>query len=101
MERKEEIYAANPYSYSSYIEYGKRLGFFAGAEWADAHPKNPGISVKEQLPESDDLMITGCWCTDYYKYIQLGLYDKKCGEWRDDCGDVICVTHYMPIVEPK
>ena len=42
MERKEEIYAANPYSYSSYIEYGKRLGFFAGAEWADAHPKNPG-----------------------------------------------------------
>jgi hypothetical protein len=75
--------------------------FAAGAEWADAHPKNPWISVNDRLTESDDLMITGCWCSDYFKYVQRGLYDKNSGEWRDDCGNVICVTHYMPIVEPK
>lgn len=32
--------------------------FIAGAEWADAHPKNPWISVKEQLPPVDDNTIS-------------------------------------------
>ena len=31
-----------------------------GAEWADAHPKNPWISVKEQLPEENENIIIMC-----------------------------------------
>lgn len=51
MNREEEIKAANPYGNSSSFASGKMIGFTIGAEWADAHPKNPWISVKEQLPE--------------------------------------------------
>ena len=60
MNREEEIKAANPYGNSSSFASGKMIGFTIGAEWADAHPKNPWISVKEQLPEENENIIIMC-----------------------------------------
>lgn len=67
MNREEEIKAANPYGNSSSFASGKMIGFTIGAEWADAHPKNPWISVKEQLPEEGQKFCFGdvLWHTIY------------------------------------
>lgn len=72
--------------------------FSAGAEWADSHPKNPWISVKEQLPEESDWVFVaggkyGYTCLFYckgkfYSDFSIGTYDSS-------------ITHWMPIVEPK
>jgi hypothetical protein len=79
--------------------------FTSGATWADEHPKNLWISARDKLPDDEDLVITGCWCTDYFKYLQQGWYCRECNEWHNTDGDEICVTHWMPIpelnVEPK
>ena len=45
-------------------------GFIAGAEWQAK--KFPWISTKDKLPDDEDLVITGCWCTNYFKYLQQG-----------------------------
>lgn len=89
MTRKEQITDANPYGDSSEIAYGKRIGFVIGAEWADAHPKNPWISVEECLPP------------DMHKNVLLKI--KNCGviiglglNIKDKSLDI---THWMPIPE--
>ena len=71
--------------------------FIAGAEWQAK--KFPWISTKDKLPDDEDLVITGCWCTDYFKYLQQGWYCRECNEWYDTNGDKICVTHWMPILD--
>lgn len=102
MTRKGEINAANPYAGSSEIAYGKKIGFIIGAEWADAHPKNPWISVKDRLPKERSHVFTAGGTRTYnillyhagkfYQSLSQGLYDGG-------------VTHWMPIpelnVEPK
>lgn len=60
MIRKEQIAEANPYGGSSEIAYGKKVGFIIGAEWADDHPKNLWISVKDRLPEENENIIIMC-----------------------------------------
>lgn len=70
-------------------------GFIAGAKWWAK--QFPWISTKDKLPDDEDLVITGCWCTDYFKYLQQGWYCRECNEWYDTNGDKICVTHWMPI----
>lgn len=72
-------------------------GFIAGAEWQAK--QLPWISTKDKLPDDEDLVITGCWCTDYFKYLQQGWYCRECNEWYDINGDKICVTHWMPILD--
>jgi len=69
MNREEEIKAANPYGNSSSFASGKMIGFTIGAEWADAHPKNPWISVKEQLPEEGQkvFVLVMCYGTPYIR----------------------------------
>lgn len=59
MNREEEIKAANPYGNSSSFASGKMIGFTIGAEWADAHPKNPWISVEDKAgcDTSDDCIV--------------------------------------------
>lgn len=69
--------------------------FIKGAEWQAK--QSPWISTKDKLPDDEDLVITGCWCTDYFKYLQQGWYCRKCNKWYDTNGDKICVTHWMPI----
>ena len=87
MNREEEIRMANPYGYSSDTAYGKMIGFTEGAQWADKNPKNPWISVEEQLPP------------DLHKNVLLKV---------DNCGVLIGlglnirendlkITHWMPI----
>lgn len=71
--------------------------FKAGAEWQAK--QLPWISTKDKLPDDEDLVITGCWCTDYFKYLQQGWYCRECNEWYDINGDKICVTHWMPILD--
>lgn len=71
--------------------------FKAGAEWQAK--QFPWISTKDKLPDDEDLVITGCWCTDYFKYLQQGWYCRECNEWYDTNGDKICVTHWMPILD--
>ena len=77
-------------------KYGVNL-FKAGAEWQAK--QFPWISTKDKLPDDEDLVITGCWCTDYFKYLQQGWYCRECNEWYDTNGDKICVTHWMPILD--
>lgn len=72
-----------------------KKGFMAGAEWQAK--QSPWVSAKDKLPDDEDLVITGCWCTDYFKYLQQGWYCIECNEWHDTNGDEICVTHWMPI----
>ena len=74
-----------------------REDFQAGAEWQAK--QFPWISTKDKLPDDEDLVITGCWCTDYFKYLQQGWYCRECNEWYDTNGDKICVTHWMPILD--
>ena len=74
-----------------------REDFKAGAEWQAK--QFPWISTKDKLPDDEDLVITGCWCTDYFKYLQQGWYCRECNEWYDTNGDKICVTHWMPILD--
>lgn len=74
-----------------------REDFQAGAEWQAK--QSPWVSAKDKLPDDEDLVITGCWCTDYFKYLQQGWYCRECNEWYDTNGDKICVTHWMPILD--
>ena len=74
-----------------------KRGFKAGAEWQAK--QSPWINAKDKLPDDEDLVITGCWCTDYFKYLQQGWYCRECNEWYDTNGDKICVTHWMPILD--
>lgn len=70
--------------------------FIAGIEWADEHPKNPWISVKDRLPKDRDHVFTaGGTCAysillyhdgRFYQSLQQGLYDGG-------------VTYWMPIPE--
>lgn len=79
--------------------------FVDGAEWADAHPKNPWISVKERLPEPEQEVLL--YDVDSVKHYAIGWLRKKKGycksKWFVANGYVAddSITHWMPIVEPK
>lgn len=84
------------------------LAFKKGAEWADAHPASPWISVEDRLPEEEDnpdeynaphrtrssrnVIITDGVIVNrgYYSYARMRW------EWN---GGEIKVTHWMPISE--
>lgn len=53
MDRKEQIMdAATLYELDEFNGGDPRDCFEKGAEWADAHPANPWISVKDRLPSN-------------------------------------------------
>lgn len=39
--------------------------FIAGAQWADSHPKNPWISVKDRLPDNNCVVFVSLDGTEY------------------------------------
>lgn len=97
MTREQEIDIANPYGDSSEIAYGKRIGFFAGAEWADAHPKNPWISVEERLPENQDIVLVR---SEYGGKATAYFHGKNSGfiTYGEDAYKVFGdITHWMSI----
>jgi len=87
------------------IEQFAPKAFIAGAEWADAHPKNPWISVKDRLPEPEQEVLL--YDNSSIKYYEIGWLRKKKGYnesiWALCNGYVTddSITHWMPIVEPK
>ena len=95
VEEAAHLFAESRSSGSAFPAYYQ--GFIAGAEWQAK--QFPWISTKDKLPDDEDLVITGCWCTDYFKYLQQGWYCGECNEWYDTNGDKICVTHWMPILD--
>lgn len=110
MNREEDLDTQAIQAEKSWIEYcGYTLKngdlesiFKKGAEWADAHPKNPWISVKDRLPCERSHVFTAGGTRVYnillyhagkfYQSLSQGLYDGG-------------VTHWMSIpelnVEPK
>ncbi|MBW9277447.1 DUF551 domain-containing protein [Bacteroides fragilis] len=79
--------------------------FASGVTWADAHPKNPWISVKDRLPEPEQEVLL--YDVDSVKHYAIGWLRKKKGycksKWFVINGYVTddSITHWMSIVEPK
>lgn len=87
--------------------------FIEGAKWADKHPKDPWISVKDKLPSEGIQVLTinqkGLVALSYYKdglwwQTRCVRWDTTTGgrtkiEWIDMNTDI---THWMPTPEqPK
>lgn len=68
-----------------------------GMTWADAHPKNPWISVEERLPDkvnkflSDEVLVRYLRGGKEYKFVTH--YDYEYQTW-----NIPNVTHWMPII---
>lgn len=110
MTRQEEINSvSNQLSELYKCSKTFKMGFEAGAQWADEHPKTQWISVNDDLP------------CNYPNNIRFGftnkviatdgenifiLYMKKCkdNKWiwcGDDCVDIShIITHWMPFPKP-
>ena len=104
MERKQQIEQAWLHGPAEQLS-----SFRMGAEWADAHPVNPWVSVKERLPEERKTVLL--WFGGYYTAAIL-----RDGEWWNCTGwysgggwsaldkiqDIAAsyITHWMYIPEP-
>ena len=77
-----------------------KMGFEAGAMWADANPKSPWISVNERLPpeEKDGLSIKVLVVSNKNK-ITFSRYDYDVGGWISSVLDIE-FTHWMSLPEP-
>ena len=111
MTRKEEIKCASKdyinylldkqeYHNENYTEYDIQQAFEKGAQWADANPKSPWISVKDKLPpeEKDGLSIKVLVVSTKNK-IDFSRYDYDVGGWISSELDIE-FTHWMPLPEP-
>lgn len=86
------------------IEQFAPKAFVVGAEWADAHPKNPWISVKEQLPNVSQEVIV---LTKNGKCVVSSMYiPKDCKgnilgskEWKGSKTFKDSIVLWMPIPE--
>ena len=111
MARKEEIGKAAekalPATECYTPLYGEIVAFKLGAEWADANPKNPWISVEDDLPCNHEEMINV-----YVENVELrtdrvlvmpddGImtiaYMYKFGRWSWHWSVTEKITHWMPI----
>ena len=86
MTREKEIDNAKNAFYKRILEdgyyYDPRDCFEEGADWADAHPKSPWISVNERLPpkEKDGLSIKVLVISNKNK-ITFSRYDYDVRGW--------------------
>ena len=101
MTRENEIAIAS----CAYGNRGSSIDFEAGAKWADENPKNPWISVDDDLPCNHDDLLESNYSIQTHKvlvaynngkYYGFARMDKSIGrwEWTDRSDDI---THWMPI----
>lgn len=102
MTREQEINnAASKYIEENSMEDGyvvisdPKDSFIEGAEWSDANPKSPWISVNEKLPpvEKDNLSIKVIVVSTKGK-IDFSRYDYDIEEWISPVLDIE-FTHWM------
>ena len=108
MTREQEINnAASKYIKENSMEDGyvvisdHKDSFIEGAEWADANPKSPWISVNEKLPpvEKHDVSIMVLAVNTEGK-MYLSKYDYDLGEWWISTKSDMPFTHWMFLPEP-
>ena len=114
MTRKEQIKCASKdyvnylldkqeYHNEDYTEDDIRQAFEKGAKWADEHPKNPWISVKDDLPCNHPEMLHPNY-TDKVLVLSRNGYSEVAfmclieGAW--EWNTFIKVLYWMPIPEP-
>ena len=101
MTREEEITMTS----RRYNSKGSSVDFEAGARWADENPKNPWISVDDDLPCNHDDLLESNYSIQTHKvivaynngkYYGFARMNKIIGiwEWYDRSDDI---THWMPI----
>lgn len=104
MTREQEINnAASKYIEENSMEDGyvvisdHKDSFIEGAEWADANPKSPWISVNEKLPpiEKDNLSIKVLVVSTKGK-IDFSRYDYAMKGWISPVLDIV-FTHWLPL----
>lgn len=111
MTRQEEIHSvSNQLSELYKCSKTFKIGFEAGAQWADEHPKSHWISVKDDLPCNHPNNIhfgftNKVIATDGTSIFILHM--KKCKDnnwiWCGDNSDFDLsrsITHWMPIPKP-
>ena len=71
--------------------------FIAGAEWADAHPQSPWISLKERMPEPKKRVLF----LDNKGVAHLGYnnIDRESATIFSTDTNAPALTHWMPIPE--
>lgn len=81
MDREEQIYLAAKTEVDAYDGWGYQKDFdeiwAQGAQWADEHPKNPWISVKDQGPLINEPILA--ILDDRVSIIIMDGWDKRCG----------------------
>ena len=85
------------YHNEKYTEYDIKQAFEKGAEWSDANPKSPWISVNEKLPpvEKDNLSIKVLVVSTKGK-IDFSRYDYDIEGWISPVLDIE-FTHWMQL----
>lgn len=110
MTREQEINnVSNQLSESYKCSKTFKMGFEAGAQWADNNPKSPWISVKDSLP-NDETKLYIIYCEVYNKNgnniknkhyeIYLANFDKETSSWvnvESYNNYFFDVLYYMPI----
>ena len=110
MTRQEEIHSvSNQLSELYKCSKTFKMGFEAGAQWADNNPKSPWISVKDSLP-NDETKLYIIYCEAYNKKgnnienkhyeIYLANFDKETSSWvnvESYNNYFFDVLYYMPI----
>lgn len=99
MRREDEIAIAS----CAYGSRGSSIDFTAGVKWADANPKSPWISIKDDLPCNHEELIDGNVTHPVFVRNKNDKYDvtvmAKFIKWDFIIGDI---THWFPIPElPK
>ena len=107
MTRENEISIAS----CAYGSKGSSIDFEAGAKWADANPKNPWISVNDDLPCNHEEMIhvvveiielrTDRVLAMTDDGIIVIAYMYKFGSWTWHWSETERITHWMPIPKFK
>ena len=89
--------------------FGEKVAFRLGAEWADANPKSPWISVEDDLPYNNPNNIhfgftNRVLATDGKNILVAYMRKNKDNKWiwwsEDNVDITHIITHWMPFPKP-